>query len=88
MTANVSVGKYLYHLLTDERMEETKKKLLDGCPKSKIILLWQILFETEIRDRELLKERVYLFGSLVKEDDHWGRDVFLCLVVFLNLVIK
>ena len=41
-----------------------------------------------MRDSELLKERVYEFGSNLKEQDYVGREVFLCLVALLNLVIK
>lgn len=88
MLANISVGKYLYHLLTDEKLENRKEYFFAECPKSKLILLWRILCETEISDTELLKERIYEFGSQVKDDDYWGREVFLCLVAFLNLVIK
>jgi len=88
MLANISVKKYLYRILTDEKLEEKKEALFEACPKVKLILLWKILNETDVRDTELLKERIYEFGSLIKDDDYWGRDIFLCLVAFLNLVIK
>ena len=88
MLANISVKKYLYHILMDEELEEKKEVLFEECKNCKIILLWKILYETEIEDTELLKERIYEFGSKVKEDDYWGREIFLCLVAFLNLVIK
>jgi len=86
--ANISVSKYLYHLFTDEKLENRREDFFAECPKSKIVLLWRIFCDTEISDTELLSERIYEFGSLVKDDDHWGRDIFLCLVAFLNLVIK
>ena len=88
MLANVSVKKYLYHIFMDEEQEEKKKELLEECKNSKIILLWKIMHETEIDDTDLLKERIYEFGSKVKEDDYLGREIFLCLVACLNLVIK
>ncbi len=88
MLANISVSKYLYHILTDEKLENRREVFLEECPKSKLVLLWRIMCDTEISDTELLKERIYEFGSLVKDDDYWGREVFLCLVAFLNLVIK
>jgi len=69
-------------------MEQRREDFFAECPKSKIVLLWRILCDTEISDTELLRERIYEFGSLIKDDDHWGRDIFLCLVAFLNLVIK
>lgn len=88
MVANISVIKYLYQILTDETLEDKKEILFEVCPKSKLVLLWKILYETEISDTELLKDRIYEFGSRIEDDDHWGREVFLCLVAFLNLVIK
>lgn len=88
MLANISMGKYLYHVLTDETLEDKKELLFQECNNCKLILLWKILFETEISDQELLKARIYEFGSKVKENDYWGREIFLCLVTCLNLVIK
>ena len=38
--------------------------------------------------KELLKERIYMFGSNLKEQDYVGREVFVCLVALLHLVIK
>ena len=46
------------------------------------------MFETDVRDVEELEEKIYDFGSHVKEDDYWGREIFVWLVAFLNLVIK
>ena len=88
MLANISVKNYLYRILTDEKLEEKKEALFEACPRGKLVLLWKILNETDIRDEELLKDRIYEFGSLIKDNDYWGRDIFLCLVAFLNLVIK
>ena len=88
MLANISVKNYLYRILTEETLEDKKEAFFEACPKGKILLLWKILCETEISDTELLKERIYEFGSKIKDDDYWGREVFLCLVAFLNLVIK
>ena len=88
MLANISVRKYLYRILKDETLEDKKALLFQECKNCKLVLLWQILYETEVTDKELLKERIYAFGSKVKEGDYWGREIFLCLVAFLNLVIK
>ena len=88
MLANISVAKYLYCVLTEERMEHKKAALFKECGETKIVLLWKIFFETDIHDTELLKERIYRYGSLLKEKDYFGRELFLCLVAVLNLVIK
>jgi len=84
----ISVAKYLHRILVDERMEYKKEALFSACKESQLVLLWRILFETDIRDTDLLKERIYEFGSNLKEQDYVGREVFLCLVALLNLVIK
>ena len=88
MLTNISISKYLYHILTEDKLEARREEFLANLPKCKLVLLWKILCDTEISDTELLRERIYEFGSLVKDDDYWGRDIFLCLVAFLNLVIK
>lgn len=88
MLENSSVAKYLYCVLTEEQMESKKAAFLKECGKNKIVLLWKIFFETDIHDTELLKERIYGYGSLLKEKDYFGRELFLCLVAVLNLVIK
>ncbi|MBR2044765.1 MAG: hypothetical protein IJ958_01355 [Agathobacter sp.] len=85
---NHNVAKYVYDLLTDKSLEYKKELYFKECKKSQLVLLWRILFETDMRDSELLKERVYEFGSNLKTQDYLGRDVFLCLVALLNLVIK
>ena len=85
---NYSVIKYLYVLLFDESQEYKKELFFKSCQDSQLVLLWRILFETNINDKELLSERIYKFGSNLKEQDYIGREVFLCLVALLNLVIK
>ena len=85
---NYSVIKYLYVLLFDESQEYKKELFFKSCQDSQLVLLWRILFETNINDKELLAERIYKFGSNLKEQDYIGREVFLCLVALLNLVIK
>lgn len=86
--ANFSIAKYLYRILFDEELEYKKEAFFKECKESQLVLLWRILFETEIDDKELLKERVYTFGSNLKEQDYIGREVFVCLVALLHLVIK
>ena len=86
--ANISVAKYLYKMLFDENLEYKKEEYFKACKGLQLVLLWKILFETELNDKELLKERIYTFGSNLKEQDYLGREVFVCLVALLHLVIK
>ena len=85
---NMNLAKYLYMILFDETLEYKKEAFFKECQESQLVLLWRILFETELTDVDLLKEHVYAFGSNLKEQDYFGREVFLCLVALLNLVIK
>ena len=85
---NRNLAKYLYMILFDETLEYKKETFFKECQDSQLVLLWRILFETELLDTDLLKERIYEFGSNLKEEDYLGREVFLCLVALLNLVIK
>ena len=84
--ANISVSKYLYLMLFDENLEYKKEAFFKECKDSQLVLLWRILFETEMNDKELLQERIYAFGSNLKEQDYLGREVFVCLVALLHLV--
>lgn len=71
-------------MLTDEECREELEELLLGCESPKVRLLWEILFETRIQDIELLEYRVYQYGSMVKEHDYLGREIFVGLVSLLK----
>ncbi len=75
-------------VLTKEYYTEEKELWLSECKMTKLGMLWEILFETDIRNRSLLESRIYSYGSKIKEADFVHRDIFICLVSFLNLVIK
>ncbi len=83
-----NLAKKMYYTLTDEKHDKEKEAWMEECKKTKLVLLWQIFFETDFHDKELLEERIYEFGSKVKQGDYFGREIFVCLVAFLNLVIK
>lgn len=84
----ITVIEYLFRMLVEERGREKLNLILESCKNTKVAKLLKILFHTDVQDTELLESRIYEFGSMVKEDDIWGRDIFVCLVAFLNLVIK
>jgi len=86
--ANKTIAGYIYRMVKEERFSNQKYAVLEECKNTKIAKLWNILFETDVRDVESLEQQIYAFGSQVKEDDYWGREIFVCLVAFLNLVIK
>lgn len=84
----ISLFKYIRRVLTEDCYEEEKTAWLEECQDTKLGQLWRILFETDIRNRALLESRIYEYGSHIKENDYFHREIFICLVAFLNLVIK
>ena len=86
--AKNTIANYLYRMVKEDRFRNQRYAILEECKYTKIALLWNILFETDLRDTEELEQKIYEYGSLLKEDDYMGRDIFVCLVAFLNLVIK
>ena len=86
--ANKTIAGYIYGMIKEDRFRNRKYAVLEECKNTKLAMLWNILFETDVRDVEILEQRIYAFGSQVKENDYWGREIFVCLVAFLNLVIK
>ena len=75
-------------VLKDEYYVVEREAWLEECRTTKLWLLWEILFETDIHNIALLEARVYAYGSQIKETDYLHRDIFIWLVAFLNLVIK
>ena len=84
----INLFKQIRRVLMDENYAEEKEIWLEECKSTKLWQLWEILFETDVRNRALLEARVYAYGSQIKENDYLHRDIFIWLVAFLNLVIK
>lgn len=84
----ISLFKQIRRVLMEESFAEEKEVWIAECKTTKLWQLWEILFETDVRNRALLEERIYAYGSRIKETDYLHRDIFICLVAFLNLVIK
>ena len=80
--------KQIKRVLTNEYYVVEKEVWLKECKDTKLGRLWEILFETDVRNVELLESRIYTYGSQIKEHDYIHRDIFIWLVAFLNLVIK
>ena len=84
----MSLFKQMKRVLKDEYYVVEKEAWLQECKTTKLGLLWEILFETDVRNVMLLESRIYEYGSQIKENDYLHRDIFIWLVTFLNLVIK
>lgn len=84
----ISLFKQMRRVLMDDCYLEEKEAWLEECKHTRLGQLWEILFETDVRNRALLEARVYAYGSQIKENEYLHRDIFIWLVAFLNLVIK
>ena len=71
-------------MLTEEEHREELEEFLSGEESLRIRLLWEIFFETEIRDVDRLEEQIYQYGTLVKTEDYLGRELFVGMVFLLN----
>ena len=85
---NNTIARYIYRMIKEDRFRNQKYAVLEACKNTKVAMLWNILFETDLRDVEDLEKQIYAYGGQLKDDDYMGRDIFVCLVAFLNLVIK
>lgn len=85
---NNTIANYIYRMVKEDRFRNQRYAILDACKNTKLAILWDILFETDLRDTEDLEQKIYDYGSQLEEQDYMGRDIFVCLVAFLNLVIK
>ena len=56
----------IHSVLTEERYAEKKELWMKECKRTKLCQLWEILFETDIKDYDLLEERIYTYGSRIK----------------------
>lgn len=86
--SQTNLFQVIRQVLVEEKNSQIKQNWIEECKKTKLWNLWVILFETDVHDRELLETRIYTYGSLIREADYFHRDIFICLVAFLNLVIK
>ena len=84
----ISLFKQMRRVLMDDCYQEEKEMWLAECKDTKLWQLWEILFETDVRNRAVLEARIYAYGSQIKETDYLHREIFIWLVAFLNLVIK
>ena len=86
MGQKYTLARFLHRIFTEDRFAEKRRFLTEECDISKIMLLWEILFETDVRDRDLLETRIYHYGSVLKDSDYFGRELFVCLVTLLELI--
>ena len=85
---STNLWKEVRRVLLDEGQAEKKRLWVKECQKTKLWQLWEILFETDINDYELLEARIYAYGSHIKQTEYFHRDIFICLVAFLCILVN
>lgn len=68
----------------DRKQPNVLRDLIWKCDSPKVKVLREIFFETGIEEVELLEERVYQYGSLIREQDYIGRKIFLGMITLLK----
>ncbi len=84
ITADVTIAEYLQKIIIGRESSEEPGDIIYKCDSVKLRMLWEIFFDTEIHDVDLLEERIYAFGSKLREKDLLGREVFVALVGILE----
>ena len=87
-TKNNSIAMNLKHILANNPGPNDLRKLIWSCDSPKLKLIWEILFETGMDEVELLEERVYQYGGMIKEQDYVGREIFLGLISLVDNIKK
>uniref|UniRef100_UPI004056D910 hypothetical protein n=1 Tax=Agathobacter sp. TaxID=2021311 RepID=UPI004056D910 len=84
ITEKTTLIKYILDAAKDgERWHKMETKVKD-CKMDKVRILWEILFETDICDTETLQNKIYEYGSCLKENDHLGREVFIIMAALIK----
>ena len=87
-TKRTCIAKGIYDILAEERCSDGWEDLIRSCESPKMQLLWEIFFDTGMDELALLEERVYQYGSMVKEQDVLSREIFLGMVTLLGQMKK
>lgn len=84
MTEDITLANYLHKIMTCQESPYELGDIIRKCDSEKLRLLWEIFFETGIHDLELMEQRIYAYGSELKEKDLLGREVFIVLISILQ----
>ncbi|MGN1157912.1 MAG: hypothetical protein ACI4TK_17180 [Agathobacter sp.] len=87
-TKETSIAKCLKSILVDESESNRLEKMIRSCDCPKIKILWEILFDTGMEEVALLEDRIYHFGSMIKEQDYLAREIFLGMISLLKEIKK
>lgn len=84
MTEDTTIAEYMHEILIGKKSSRQITDIIQNSDSKKLRILWSIFFDTGIHDLKLLEERIYAYGSELKDKDLLGREVFLALISILN----
>ena len=79
-----TVMMYLLEAMQNGEQWQQIQTKATQCGVDKIRILWEILFETDIYDVETLKNKIYEYGSCLKEHDYFSRELFVIMATFIK----
>ena len=81
---NTNVAKYILDMASNNERQKHISVLIENCYSEKLKLLWQIFFEIDITNKALLENKIYAYGSLLKEHDYFERELFIGMISILQ----
>lgn len=83
ITKDTSLAQCFFAILADDRTPNVLKDLIRKRDPERVRLLWEIVFDTRMEEVELLEERIYRYGSMIKGQDRLSREIFTGMVTLL-----
>ncbi len=84
LTKNTSIAQCLAEFPARVQEQNELRNLISTCSSPRMRILWEIFFDTGMDNIGLLEDRIYQYGSMVKEKDQIGREIFLGAIALLQ----
>lgn len=81
------IGNMLGQLYIDKRLYICLCEELDICPE-RLKLLHHIVLYYERMSLKEIREKVFLYGTMIEEEDLFARKIFLCLLRLVHKLEK
>ena len=75
---------YVMTAMQDGEKWQKLRTTVTHCGIDKIRILWELFFETDICDTETLKNKIYEYGSCLKEHDYFSRELFVIMAELIK----
>lgn len=86
INTDITIASYLYKIAAGEESAKQLSGIIGGCGSERLQLLWEIIFDTDIRQLQLLEERLFQFGGTLQAKDTMEREIFVLLISILHQI--